>query len=196
MVDHNGCFTLIRSVASCELKACTSYVCVCACVRVCSLTLLLLRKSPVVVHYLQHLQEFLQILSGEERHILDIVQADVCSVIILQHRNGVEWFCRLWHLPTTKVSVQFIGLFSCTAHVSAVALCLVWVSTDLSPRHSMTFARVMWKRVLHAWRSVASPAMPVHPHRWCWMSSSQLKAGACCFCSDVFFPIFLVDHLI
>ena len=166
-------------------------------VRVCSLTLLLLRKSPVVVHYLQHLQEFLQILSGEERHILDIVQADVCSDVILQHRNGVEWFCRLWHLPTTKVSLQFIGLFSCTVITCFCGCPLLGMSFnwcepkaqhDLCARHvEASFARLAQRGITGDASASASLVLDEFVPIEGW---GLLLLFWC------FFPIFLVDHLI
>lgn len=139
-----------------------------------------------MVHYFQHLQEFLQILSGEERHILDIVQADICSVggcmvlSTIAHGNKITFLMRYRHIYNIFVSkgnviaVHWIVFLYCTCFCSCP---LLGMSFHVSPRRSMTFAHVMWKLVLHAWRSGASPAMPVHLHRRFWMSSFQLKAA-------------------
>lgn len=151
-----------------------------------------------MVHYLQHLQEFLQILSGEERHILDIVQADICSVggcmvlSTIAHGNKITFLMRYRHIyiyiifvsKGNVIAVHWIVSLYCTCFCSCP---LLGMSFHVSPRRSMTFAHVMWKLVLHAWRSGASPAMPVHLHRRFWMSSFQLKAATCWFCHDCFF---------
>lgn len=140
--------------------------------------LLLSRKSPVMVHYLQHLQEFLQILSGEERHILDIVQADICSVggcmvlSTIAHGNKITFLMRYRHIYIYNIC--FKGKCHCSSldcflvlHMF-LQLSFAWyefpcepkAQHDLCTRHvEASFARLAQRGITSDAGASASPVL-------------------------------------